>query len=82
MVIAIDCMPNGELEKYYGSRVLSAGKNPGKARFNLKNVNKFELLEGEPSRIKVVYFSEKMEEKYKEKLKLFEKIYKNQKEGL
>ena len=27
MVIAIDCMPNGELEKYYKTRVLKAGKN-------------------------------------------------------
>lgn len=75
MVIAIDCMPNGELVKHYGSRVLSAGKNPGKARFNLKEVNKFELLENQPSRIKVVYFDEKMDEQYRKKLTLFENIY-------
>lgn len=78
MVIAIDCMPNGELEKHYGSRVLSAGKNPGKARFNLKEVNKFELLENQPSRIKVVYFDKNMPEQYRKKLSLFESIYDKQ----
>lgn len=77
MVIAIDCMPNGELEKYYKSRTLSAGKNPGKARFNIKEVNKFELLENQPSRIKVVYFDKNMHEDYKKRLKLFEEIYDN-----
>ena len=77
MVIAIDCMPNGELEKYYKSRTLSAGKNPGKARFNIKEVNKFELLENQPSRINVVYFDKNMHEYYKKMLKLFEEIYYN-----
>lgn len=75
MVIAIDCMPNGELEKHYKSRVLKAGKNPGKARFNIKEVNKFELLEGKPSRVKIVYFDKNMDESYRKKLKLFEEIY-------
>lgn len=79
MVIAIYCMPNGELEKKYKSRVLKAGKNKDKARFNIKEVNKFELLEGNPYRVKIIYFDENMDEKYKEKLKLFEKIYKTQK---
>lgn len=77
MVIAIDCMPNGELEKYYKHRVLKAGKNPDKTRFNIKEVNKFELLENQPSRIKVVYFDKNMPEQHKRKLKLFEKIYDN-----
>ncbi|MBS9775414.1 hypothetical protein KGV52_01730 [Candidatus Gracilibacteria bacterium] len=75
-VISIDCMPNGELEKHYKSRPLSAGKNPGKARFHIKEVNRFELLESEPSRIKVVYFNEKMDDNIKKKLKLFEEIKK------
>lgn len=79
MVISIDCMPNGELEKYYKHRPLKAGKNPGKARFNLEEVNKFELLNEKPSRIKVVYFDEKMKEEYKKKLKLYEMIYKGSK---
>ena len=69
-------MPNGELEKYYGSRVLKAGKNPDKARFNIKEVNKFELLEDEPNRVKVIYFNDKMELKLKNKLKIFEELYK------
>lgn len=78
MVITIDCMPNGELEKHYKSRVLAAGKNPGKARFNIKEVNKFELLEGEPSRIKVIYFNENMSKEIRKKLELFEKILNGQ----
>ena len=82
MVIAIDCMPNGELEKYYKTRVLKAGKNLDKTRFNIKEVNKFELLEGQPSRIKIIYFNENMNESDRQELKLFEKIYKNQKEEL
>lgn len=79
MVISIDCMPNGELESHYKDRVLSAGKNRWKARFNLKEVNKFELLDNSPSRIKVVFFKENMEEKYKKQLKLFKTIYDAQK---
>lgn len=75
MVISIDCMPNGELERYYKTRVLKAGKTKDKARFNIKEVNKFELLEGEPSRIKVIYFDENMDISYRNKLKLFEDIY-------
>ncbi len=75
-VISIDCMPNWELEKHYKSRPLSAWKNPWKARFHIKEVNRFELLESEPSRIKVVYFNEKMDDNIKKKLKLFEEIKK------
>ena len=77
-VISIDCMPNGELVKHYGSRPLKAGKNPGKARFNIGEVNKFELLPDEPSRIKVVYFNKSMDSSIKSKLSLFEKAYDNQ----
>ncbi len=80
LVISIDCMPNGELETYYKKRVLKAGKNPDKTRFNIKEVNKFELLENKPSRIKVVYFNENMDEKLKGKLKIYYDIYK--KEGI
>lgn len=79
LVIAIDCMPNGELEKYYGSRVLKAGKNLDKTRFNLVEVNSFELLENSPSRIKVIYFNENMDEKLKKKLKLFKSIFEKNK---
>lgn len=76
-VISIDCMPNGALVEHYGNRPLKAGKNPGKTRFNIGEVNKFELLPDNPSRIKVVYFSESMDSKTKNKLRLFEDIYKN-----
>lgn len=74
LLIAINCMPNWELEKYYWSRPLSAGKNPWKARFNFKEVNKFELLEWQPSRVKVVYFNKNMKEEYRRKLKFYENI--------
>ena len=73
-VITIDCMPNGELEKYYGSRVLAAGKNPGKARFKRSEVNKFELLDDKPNRIQVVYFNKEMPDAIKDKLKLYEEL--------
>ncbi|SJZ60233.1 hypothetical protein [Mycoplasmopsis verecunda] len=78
LVITLISMPNGELESYYKERVLCPGKNPDKARLNLANVNKFELLEGEPSRIKVIYFNEKMDNKLKLQLALYYNIYKNQ----
>ena len=34
-------MPNGQLENHYGSRVLQAGKNPGKQDLDLQ---KYQLL--------------------------------------
>lgn len=71
-------MPNGELEKHYKHRVLKAGKNPDKTRFNIKEVNSFELLENQPSRIKIVYFDKNMPEQYKKRLSLFESIYDKQ----
>ena len=72
-------MPNGELEQYYHERVLKAGKNLEKTRFNIQEVNKFELLDDSPSRIKVVFFDENMDEGLKLKLKLFRDIYRNEK---
>ncbi len=79
LVITIDSMPNGELEQYYHERVLKAGKNLEKTRFNIQEVNKFELLDDSPSRIKVVFFDENMDEGLKLKLKLFRDIYRNEK---
>lgn len=76
-VISLDCMPNGELSFHYKNRPLRAGKNPGKARFNIGEVNKFELLSDEPSRIKVVYFDEDMDEKLKKRLSLFDDFQKS-----
>lgn len=76
-VISIDCMPNGELSFHYKNRPLRAGKNPGKARFNIKEVNKFELLPKEPSRIKIVYFDENMDSDIRKKLSLFDGFQKS-----
>jgi hypothetical protein len=54
-MVSIMSMPNGQLESHYGSRVLAAGKNPGKARFRFSEASKFEVIGKEDSRIKVSY---------------------------
>lgn len=76
--INIVCMPNWELESYYKTRVLQAGKNPDKTRFRFSEVPEFELLENKTKRIKVIYFDKNMEEKYRKKLKFYEDIYNKQ----
>jgi hypothetical protein len=78
LVVSIMCMPNGELESHYKSRVLQAGKNLDKARFRFTEIPEFELLPNKPKRIKVVFFDEKMSKDYKKDLDFFEKIYKGQ----
>lgn len=78
LVISIMCMPNGMLETHYGSKVLKAGKNPGKTRFNFSNTENFELLEGEKKRIQVIYFDENMKQEYRKKLSFYENLYKKQ----
>lgn len=75
LVMSILSMPNGCLEKYYGTRVLQAGKNIEKTRFRLSEVSKFELLDDSDSRIKVVYFNKSMDSTYKSRLGLFENLY-------
>nr|WP_314387571.1 hypothetical protein [uncultured Fusobacterium sp.] len=75
LVIALDCMPNGELETYYKERVLQAGKLEKEARFKISAVNKFELLPNQPSRIKVIYFNDNIDKNTKSKLKLFKEVY-------
>jgi len=77
--INIICMPNGELEKHYKTKVLQAGKNPDKTRFRFTEIPNFELLKNNQKRIKVVYFDEEMKEEYKKKLNFYNKIYKIQK---
>ena len=72
------CMPNGELEKHYGTRVLSAGKNPDKSRFKFTKTPNFELLGKLESRVKVVYFNEDMSAKLKKDLVFYEKTLKDQ----
>ena len=75
LVISIMCMPNGLLEQIYGSRVLKAGKNQGKARFNFSQVENFELLDGEKKRVQVIFFDENMKKDYKKELEFYEILY-------
>ncbi|MFK5977062.1 MAG: hypothetical protein QM493_11215 [Sulfurovum sp.] len=75
--INISCMPNGQLQNHYKNRVLSAGKNLDKARFNFTEVSTFELLKKTPSRLKVIFFDENMKSEFKKKLSFFENIYNN-----
>lgn len=78
LVMSIVCMPNGELEPHYTTRVLQAGKNLDKTRFRFTNIPDFELLDENSKRIKVVYFDKNMDEKYKSKVKFFEKLFDEQ----
>ena len=68
-------MPNGQLVDKYGSKVLSAGKNPDKARFAFKKVPLFELLDTPKSRVKVIYFDKSMSDELKESLSFYENIF-------
>ena len=70
-MISIMCVPNGKLEPHYKERPLKAGKNPGKTRFNFKEVNKFELLPTNPSRIKIIYTNPNMNDWVKGKLNFY-----------
>ncbi|WP_271407359.1 PDDEXK family nuclease [Tenacibaculum soleae] len=73
--INLICMPNGQLENHYGSRVLQAGKNPGKTRFRFTEIPTFELLEVPKSRVKVIYFDKNMEDDLKNRLSFYEEIF-------
>jgi hypothetical protein len=75
LVMSIVCMPNGELERVYGTDVLSAGKNPDKSRFAFTNTPKFRLLEEDKYRVKVIVFKNDMNIKYKKRLRFFEDLY-------
>lgn len=76
--INLVCMPNGELLSEYGDSVLQAGKNPDKTRFRFTAIPNFRLLDNQPTRIKVVFFDESMDQIYKNRLKFFEDVYKLQ----
>ncbi|WP_430509737.1 hypothetical protein [Gottfriedia solisilvae] len=78
LVMSIVCMPNGSLEKHYGTRVLQAGKNIDKTRFRFTEVADFELLGNSESRTKVVYFNKSMDDKYRRRLRFFEQLYDKQ----
>lgn len=77
--IAIICMPNGELNSIYGDKVISPGKNPGKIRFNYTQVKEFELLEGKPSRTKVLLWNENMTSEVEKVMSGLKEIYEKQK---
>lgn len=78
LVMCIVCMPNGELEPLYTTRVLQAGKNLDKTRFRFTDVPDFELLKENTKRIKVIYFDKKMDSLYKDKLSFFENLFDKQ----
>ena len=72
--IVLTCMPNGKLGSIYGSKVLSAGKNPGKVRFNYTAVPKFELLR-DKYRSKILLWNENMNEHVKKRLSALEPFH-------
>jgi len=84
--INILCMPNGILYPVYGKSVLKAGKvlfpvgNPKREshaksiRYKWKNNLNFSLLNTKTKRLKVTYFNEDMDDKFKNKLKLLNKL--------
>lgn len=77
--INIVCMPNGALEPHYQTRVLKAGKNPDKTRFNFSQVPNFEFLDGEKKRIKVVYNDDStLTDSEKRKMSFIKSIYDSQ----
>jgi hypothetical protein len=78
LVMSIVCMPNGDLEPHYTTRVLQAGKNLDKTRFRFTEVPDFELLPNKEKRIKVVYFDKNMNDQYRKKVKFFKELFDNQ----
>ena len=44
-IISLMCMPNGFLEKIYGSLVLKAGKNIDKTRYEFSKADRFSLID-------------------------------------
>jgi hypothetical protein len=73
--INLICMPNGNLESHYKTRVLQAGKNLDKTRFRFTEVPTFELIEGDKSRVKVIYFDREMEDDLSKRLSFYKDIY-------
>ena len=70
-LISIMSFPNGKLKEHYGSRPLKAGKNPGKARYNFSEVPRFELLDGEKKRVRIIHKNPNMTEYVKNKLRFY-----------
>ncbi|MCS5337100.1 MULTISPECIES: hypothetical protein [Staphylococcaceae] len=73
--ISLMCMPNGNLNNVYGDKVLRAGKNPGKIRFNFCETSTFEILEDKPSRIKFVLVNPEMDDVIKSRASKILKFY-------
>lgn len=73
--IAITCMPNGELHSVYGDTIISAGKNPGKIRFNYTRALNFALLDNTPSRTKVLLWNKKMDSSIESRMSTLKNIY-------
>ena len=72
--IILTCMPNGKLSSIYGNKILSAGKNPGKIRYNYTAAPKFELLKNK-YRSKILLWNENMDEHVKNRLSALEPFY-------
>ncbi len=66
--IILTAMPNGELNEIYGDEVLSAGKNPGKIRFNYSKIKNFKLLGDKELRTKVILWKDNMDERISKRL--------------
>lgn len=73
--ITLLSMPNGILNETYGNKVLKAGKNPGKIRYNFSKTPVFELLNNKPSRIKFVLVNPEMDNNIKSKAKKILEFY-------
>lgn len=84
--INIVSMPNGDLYPIYGSDILKQGKvkfdkkdpkhntHARSIRFNWKNAQNFKLLGKNIQRIKVAYFNNNMDDKFRNKLQLIENL--------
>ena len=77
LAITMMCIPSANLYASY-EPISRAIQNPEKTRFSVRDVDKFKLLKGDPSRIKVMYFNENMNEKYMSKLQYAYRIYQSQ----
>lgn len=63
------CAPNGQLSKIYTDKIINKSKNKGKAfRYKFAANPNFELLDGKPKRIKLLYIREDFEKKKKQLL--------------
>ena len=64
--ITIISVPNGKLTSIYGSTIIQAGKTGSKGRgfrYKFKESPKFKLVDGNPSRIRIIYLSDDYKDK-------------------